>query len=83
MHLLARNVLGLTIMLNMLSESIKEEELSEELFEEIKEMVEVRGAKANIADYSGNTALHYLAKINLPRICLSQLSIDIETTIIQ
>ena len=83
MHSFSWNPLGLTIMLNMLSESIKEEELSEELFEEIKEMVELRGANADIADYSGNTALHYLAKINLPRICLSQLSVDIETTIIQ
>ena len=42
MHLMTRNVLGLTIMLNMLSESIKKEELSEELFEEIKEVVNIK-----------------------------------------
>ena len=69
-------------MLNMLSESIKSEELTEELLKEIKEMVEVRGAKADVADYSGNTALHYLAKMNRPKICLSQLSKETETIII-
>ena len=70
-------------MLTMLSESIKEEELSDELFEEIKEMVEIRGAKADIADYSGNTALHYLTKMNRPKICFSQLTDETQAKILE
>ena len=38
--------------------------LTEELLNEIKEMIEIRGADANATDFSGKNALHYLAKFS-------------------
>ena len=67
----------------MLSESIStSKEITEELFKEIKELVEVRGAKADATDYSGKNALHYLAEFQPERITLSENVVEIETNVV-
>ena len=75
-------------MLHMLSESIlTSKELTEELFDEIKELVEVRGSKADVADYSGKTALHYLAMFfpspcNIDSNAISNSFVEFERNVI-
>ena len=56
-----RDEKGLTILLHMMYQSINtNRELTEELFSEVRELIEVRGAKADASDHCGKNILHYL-----------------------
>ena len=52
-------------------------------FNEIKEMVEIRGAKASAIDFSGKNALHYLAKFSASVPNSSDNSVEFEDEVIK
>ena len=71
-------------MLHMLSESIlTSNELTEELLKEMKELVELRGAKADATDYSGKNALHYLAEFQPQRTTASENVVELEAKVVE